>query len=183
MKISTFSTFKKEQFPWKLYTEIRYTQSTLWYLWVYFRIWGWSSSSKKEPRILESKSLLVGGKQNDAKVGFFCYVCASCNSALLCLVLFPYYFFLQKSGVDFSQLSLPSQLSEAEYSGLSNERTLCVYLFPRKFLPRAALFHSSEQYYDSPVRLFIFGKILFPVCLFHTVRLLDSSEQEQLPLV
>ena len=184
MKISTFSTFKKEQFPWKLQTEIRYTQSTLWYLWVYLRIWGWSSSSKKEPRILESKSLLVGGKQNDAKVGFFCYVCASCNSALLCLVLFPYYFFLQKSGVDFSQLSLPSQLSEAEYSGyLINAHCAFIYLFPRKFLPCAALIHSSEQYYVSPVRLFIFGKIPCPVRLFHTVRLLDSPEQEQLPLV
>ena len=34
----------------------------------------------------------------------------------------------------------------------------------------------SEQYYDSPVRLFIFGKIPCPVRLFHTVRLLDSPE-------
>ena len=61
------------------------------------------------------------------------------------------------------------------YSGLSN-KTLCVYLFPRKILPCAALFHSSEQYYDSPVRLFIFGKIPYPVRLFHTVRLLDTPE-------
>ena len=59
---------------------------------------------------------------------------------------------------------------QAMYSGLSNKRTLCVYLFPRKILPCAALFHSSEQYYDSPVCLFIFGKIPCPV------RLLNSPE-------
>ena len=61
------------------------------------------------------------------------------------------------------------------YSGLPNKRTLCVYLFPKKILPCAASFHSSEHYYDSPVRLFIFGKILYPV-RFHTVQLLDSPE-------
>ena len=33
-----------------------------------------------------------------------------------------------------------------------------------------------EQYYDSPVRLFIFGKIPGPVRLFHTVQLFDSPE-------
>ena len=57
------------------------------------------------------------------------------------------------------------------YSGQSNKRTLCVYLFLRKILPCAALFHSSEQYCDSHLRLFIFGKIPCPVRLFHTVRL------------
>ena len=64
----------------------------------------------------------------------------------------------------------------AFYSGLPNKRTLCIYLFHRKILPCAALFHSSEQYYDSPVCLFIFGKIPCPVRLFHTVQLLDSPE-------
>ena len=47
------------------------------------------------------------------------------------------------------------------------KKVLCVYLFPRNILPCAALFHSSKQYYDSHVRLFIFGKILCPVRLFH----------------
>ena len=69
-------------------------------------------------------------------------------------------------------------ISTHTYSGLSNKRTLCVYLFPRKILPCAALFHSNEQYYNSPVRLFIFGKIPCPVRLFHTVRLLDSPEYQ-----
>ena len=63
-----------------------------------------------------------------------------------------------------------------KYSGLSNKRTLCVYSFSRKILPCAALFHSSEQYYDSPLRLFIFGKITCPERLFHTVQLLDIPE-------
>ena len=65
-------------------------------------------------------------------------------------------------------------MKKSSYSGLSNKHTLCVYLFARKILACAALFHSSEQYYDSPVCLFIFGKIPCPVRLFHTVRLLDS---------
>ena len=46
----------------------------------------------------------------------------------------------------------------------------------KKILPCAALFHSSKQYYDSPVRLFIFRKIPSPVRLFHTMHLLDIPE-------
>jgi hypothetical protein len=71
-------------------------------------------------------------------------------------------------------MTLP--INDISYSGLSNKPILCFYLFPRKILPCAALFHNSEQYYDSPVRLSIFGKIPCPVRLFHTLQLLDSQE-------
>ena len=52
------------------------------------------------------------------------------------------------------------------YSELSNRRTLCVYFFQKKILLSVALFHSSEQYYNSLVRLSIYGKIqlLIPYC-------------------
>ena len=66
---------------------------------------------------------------------------------------------------------------QVTYSGLSNKRTLCVYLCHRKILHCAALFHSTEQYNDSPVRLFIFWKIPCPVrLLFHTLWFLDTPE-------
>ena len=41
---------------------------------------------------------------------------------------------------------------------LINEHCAFIHLFPREILRCAALFHSSEQYYDSPVRLFFFLK-------------------------
>ena len=66
------------------------------------------------------------------------------------------------------------------YSGQSNKRTLCVYLFLRKILACASLFHSSEQYCYSHVHLFIFGKIPCPVRLFHTVRLVKFFGQNLL---
>ena len=62
------------------------------------------------------------------------------------------------------------------YSGVSNNRTLCVYLFPRKILPCALISPVLiSRYYESPVRLFILENTL-PLCLFHTVRLLDTPE-------
>ena len=48
---------------------------------------------------------------------------------------------------------------------LINEHCAFIYLFPREILRCAALFHSSEQYYDSPVRYSIL-----------TVRLLESID-------
>ena len=51
----------------------------------------------------------------------------------------------------------------------------CAFIyFNRKILPCAILIYISDQYYDSPVRLLIFGKIPCPVGLLHTVQLLDS---------
>ena len=73
--------------------------------------------------------------------------------------------------LDFFNKPHCHQALQITYSGLSNKHTMCVYLFPSPFLPCAAFFHSSElNSTDSPLHLFIFGKIPCPV------RLLDSSE-------
>ena len=56
--------------------------------------------------------------------------------------------------------------------------TLCIYLFPRKILPCAALFHNSTE---TALWVYLFlEKIQCTVRLFHTVRLLDSPEYPRL---
>ena len=60
---------------------------------------------------------------------------------------------------------------------LINEHCAFIYLFPREILRCAALFHSSEQYYDSPVRYFFSEKYPFLWAYsILTVRLLESPE-------
>ena len=60
---------------------------------------------------------------------------------------------------------------------LINEHCAFIYLFPREILRCAALFHSSEQYYDSPVRYFFSEKYPFLWAYsILTVRLLKSPE-------
>ena len=52
------------------------------------------------------------------------------------------------------------------YSGLSNKRTGASIYLQEKSCPVRP--YSKVVNYDSPVRLFIFGKIPYPLRLFHT---------------
>ena len=66
------------------------------------------------------------------------------------------------------------------YSGVPNKQKCAFIFLPERSRPCCALLflNNYEQYYLSyTVRLFIFGKISCPEHLFHTVRLLHSSEQ------